>query len=72
MTMIPARPMDHSLFPLNRRAFLGRYAGAIGTLALAHLLDQEQARAGKAVNESGRTAVERSASAAIAGLEPGL
>ena len=37
----------HSGFPLNRRAFLGQYAGAIGTLALAHLLEQEQARAGK-------------------------
>ena len=38
--------MDHSPFPLNRRAFLGRYAGAIGTLALSHLLEQEQTRAG--------------------------
>src|SRR5262249_38586453 len=37
--------MDHSLFRLNRRSFLGRYAGALGTLALAHLLDQEEARA---------------------------
>ena len=40
--MIPYRPMDQSPFPLNRRAFLGRYAGAIGTLALSHLLEQEQ------------------------------
>ena len=39
--------MDHSLFSLNRRAFLGRYAGAIGTLALAHLLEYEQAQAAK-------------------------
>ena len=42
--MIPSRRMYHSLFPLNRRAFLGRYAGAIGTLALAHLFEQEQLR----------------------------
>jgi hypothetical protein len=46
--------MDHSLFPLNRRAFLGRYAGAIGTLALAHLFEQEQIRAGEAPKRSGR------------------
>jgi hypothetical protein len=46
MTIIPTRPIEHSPFPLNRRAFLGRYAGAIGTLALAHLFDQEDARAG--------------------------
>ena len=39
--------MDHSLFPFNRRAFLGQYAGAIGTLALSYLLDQEQIRAGE-------------------------
>src|SRR3954447_11467517 len=26
---------------INRRTFLGRYAGSIGTLALAHLLDLE-------------------------------
>jgi hypothetical protein len=42
--------MDHSLFSLNRRTFLGRYAGAIGTLALAHLFEQEQIRAGEAAN----------------------
>jgi Protein of unknown function (DUF1501) len=29
---------------LNRRAFLGRHAGALGTLALAHLLDTEDRR----------------------------
>ena len=34
--------MDHSRFSVNRRAFLGRYAGALGTLALAQL-----ARAGQ-------------------------
>jgi hypothetical protein len=28
-------------FGLNRRAFLGQYAGALGTLALAHLLDAD-------------------------------
>ena len=39
------RHIDQSLFPLNRRAFLGRYAGAIGTLAIAHLLEQETPRA---------------------------
>ncbi len=37
--------MDHSRFRLNRRAFLGRYAGALGTLALAQLFEQEEARA---------------------------
>jgi hypothetical protein len=39
-------PTDHAAFPLHRRAFLGRYAGGIGALAVAHLLEQEQARAG--------------------------
>src|SRR5690242_20540485 len=39
------RPIDPSSFAFNRRAFLGRYAGAIGTLALSCLLEQEQARA---------------------------
>ncbi len=29
-------------FAMNRRAFLGHHAGAIGSLALAHLLGQEQ------------------------------
>lgn len=32
-------------FAMHRRAFLGRYAGAVGTLALAHLLDVEDRRA---------------------------
>src|SRR5437773_236203 len=45
MPMIPTRPIDPSAFAFNRRAFLGRYAGAIGTLALSCLLEQEQARA---------------------------
>jgi hypothetical protein len=39
--------MDHSPFPLNRRAFLGQYAGALGTLALSHLFAQEQGRAAR-------------------------
>ena len=50
----PNRPTDRSLaFSLNRRAFLGRYAGAIGTLALSHLLEQEQhARGSRATGEA--------------------
>jgi hypothetical protein len=48
--MNPGLPMGQSLFPLNRRTFLGRYAGAIGTLALSHLLEQAATRAGAAVN----------------------
>jgi len=35
---------NESLYHLNRRAFLGRHAGALGTLALAHLLDTEERR----------------------------
>src|SRR5271165_324330 len=53
--------LDQSLFSLNRRAFLGRYAGALGTLALAHLLEQEKSGA--------RGATERLISDAT-GLEP--
>src|SRR4051812_15219675 len=34
------RPNEET-FRSTRRAFLGRYAGAIGTLALAHLLSEE-------------------------------
>src|SRR5438132_10623803 len=45
MMRIPIRAADPSPFAFNRRAFLGRYAGAIGTLALSCLLEQEQARA---------------------------
>src|SRR5262249_46015408 len=42
---IPARPsLDPSPFAMNRRAFLSRYAGAIGSLALAALLEQERGR----------------------------
>jgi len=43
--------MGQSLFPLNRRTFLGRYAGAIGTLALSHLLEQETTRAVQVTNQ---------------------
>jgi hypothetical protein len=51
------------LFPLNRRAFLGRYAGSIGTLALAYLFEQEQLRARDNTNTRERaTASESSAS----------
>ena len=48
MNPIGGQPMGRSLFRLNRRAFLGRYAGAIGTLALAHLLETRAVRAGEA------------------------
>ena len=43
-------------FAMNRRAFLGQYAGAIGSLALAHLLEQEQsqARAGEMARQRPR------------------
>jgi Protein of unknown function (DUF1501) len=34
--------MRDDTFRTNRRAFLGRTAGALGTLALAHLLDEER------------------------------
>jgi Protein of unknown function (DUF1501) len=34
--------MRDNLFRTHRRAFLGRTAGALGTLALAHLLDEER------------------------------
>ena len=37
-------PRHDDRFRLNRRAFLGRQAGALGTLALAQLLDQETRR----------------------------
>ena len=38
---IPARSsLDPSPFAMNRRAFLGSYAGAIGSLALASLLEE--------------------------------
>ena len=44
--MIPARRLlDSSPFAMNRRAFLGQYAGGIGSLALASLLEQDWGRA---------------------------
>jgi Protein of unknown function (DUF1501) len=45
MRIISRPTMDFRDFPMNRRAFMGRYAGAIGTLALAHLLEDEATRA---------------------------
>ena len=50
MNVIPIGPTHDSPCLLNRRAFLGRNAGAIGTLALAHLLEQGQSRAVEADN----------------------
>ena len=38
------RSSNESPYRLNRRAFLGRHAGALGTLALAHLLETEDRR----------------------------
>jgi Protein of unknown function (DUF1501) len=38
------KPTNEGIYRLNRRAFLGRHAGALGMLALAHLLDQEDRR----------------------------
>jgi hypothetical protein len=35
-------------FAVNRRAFLARYAGSLGSLALAHLLSQDEGRASAA------------------------
>ncbi len=35
---------NESVYRLNRRAFLGRHVGALGTLALAYLLDVEDRR----------------------------
>jgi hypothetical protein len=55
--------MDPSPFPLNRRAFLGRYAGAIGTLAVSHLLEHEKARAGEPLARRGPTPDSLDASA---------
>jgi hypothetical protein len=52
---IPSRLLNHALFPLNRRAFLGRYAGSLGTLALTYLFEQEQVRAGATTNPRQRT-----------------
>jgi hypothetical protein len=40
-------------FAMNRRAFLARYAGSLGPLALAHLLGLERIAAAKAVPQAG-------------------
>jgi hypothetical protein len=53
ITEFPA--MGQSLFQFNRRGFLGRYAGAIGTLALSHLLEHVTARAGESKNLASQT-----------------
>ena len=57
-------PQDESRYRLNRRAFLGRHAGALGTLALAHLLDQDDRRRGLRAAEA-RADVERPSSLAV-------
>jgi hypothetical protein len=44
--------MSHEIYRLNRRAFLGRHVGALGTLALAHLLDQEASRGATVAGEA--------------------
>ena len=49
--------MDQSLFSLNRRTFLSRSVGALGSLALAHLLEQTDARAGEAISQSMQTPI---------------
>jgi Protein of unknown function (DUF1501) len=59
MRIISSPTMDFRDFPVNRRAFMGRYAGGIGTLALAHLLEDEATRAGDRP-ASGRRAPARS------------
>src|SRR4051794_427949 len=41
-----SRPGDGG-FGFNRRAFLSRYAGAVGSLALSHLLAEDRLRAGE-------------------------
>jgi uncharacterized protein DUF1501 len=63
--MITMRDPSRSLFPLNRRAFLGRYAGALGGLALAHLLSEEKTRAQRATDR-----ITLGALGQAAGVEP--
>ncbi|MBI4605491.1 MAG: DUF1501 domain-containing protein [Planctomycetes bacterium] len=41
----PSSPLAQPPFALNRRAFLGTYAGGLGAFALAHLLGLDAARA---------------------------
>jgi hypothetical protein len=52
------RPDRPDLFRLNRRTFLGRQTGALGALALAHLLETESrrqtAQAGRPEADAGR------------------
>jgi hypothetical protein len=57
--------MGQSPFPFNRRAFLSRYAGAIGTLALTHLLDQASTGAGGATNLEAKSIPRRRAKSVI-------
>jgi hypothetical protein len=47
------RPDRSGVFRTNRRAFLGEYAGALGALALAHLLEAESQRAEARAAEPG-------------------
>ena len=47
----------------NRRAFLGRTTGALGSLALTHLLQQSQARAASNASQSFKPLTSRKASA---------
>jgi Protein of unknown function (DUF1501) len=53
-------------FATNRRAFLGRTTGALGTMALAHLLSMEQANSARAASlaGSGAAPIRRQASTA--------
>src|SRR3954463_11251892 len=57
-------PPDPSIYPFNRRAFLSRSAGALGMLALAHLLDQDDRR-GAARGASAAADVEKQTGAAF-------
>jgi len=55
---MPSTILDGLSFRLNRRAFLGRHAGGLGLLAVAHLMELEdrprQARAGSAPASASR------------------
>jgi Protein of unknown function (DUF1501) len=42
--LMPVQALDQGIFSLNRRRFLSHYAGAIGTLAIAHLFERDMAR----------------------------
>ena len=54
-------PVEADDFRMNRRAFLGRYAGSIGTLGLASLLGGERLRAGEEARDSPVAGTVRSA-----------